>query len=201
MKLRFISCIFLFFLFSCKDQKKIEDHPNSTVITSPLSPPTVKDKPAPVEWADSQYTVWGRERMRLFEAAEYDKWAEGFSEKAVMQWSGGDSLVGKEAITAYWKEQHLTTIDTIQIANDSWLAVRVNQPLQATELPGVWLLSWAREDVKYRNKKSLRFWVHQKAHYNTASKIDRIIIYMDKAPVNKVLETGQTKTVSARRRL
>ncbi|HVF97849.1 MAG TPA: hypothetical protein VM871_11025, partial [Flavisolibacter sp.] len=82
MKLRFISCIFLFSLFSCKDQKKIEDHPNSTVITSPLSPPTVKDKPAPVEWADSQYTVWGRERMRLFEAAEYDKWAEGFSEKA-----------------------------------------------------------------------------------------------------------------------
>jgi hypothetical protein len=103
------------------------------------------------------------------------------------RWSSGDSLAGKAAIAAYWKERRAKVIDSIQFSNDIWLPLKVNQPQKGPDIPGIWLLGWYQVNVKYKNGKKLQFWVHTDLHYNSSDKIDLAIQYIDRAPINKAL--------------
>jgi len=51
----------------------------------------------------------------------------------------------------------------------------------------VWLMSWQQVTPIYKNGKTLTFWTHQDVHFNDNDKIDRLIVYMDRAPVNAAL--------------
>lgn len=152
--------------------------------TETLKPET----PKPTEFADDRYVQMGKERLQLFADGEYEKWGEGLADNAVAYWSAGDSLSGKKAIVNYWKTQAEKYTGPAQLTKDIWLPLKVNVPQQSPDLPGIWLLCWNQVAVKYKNGKALQYWMHQSMHYNTQDKIDRMIVYMDRAPINAVLE-------------
>lgn len=181
---------FLFFvaflsLLSCDNLKPTA---GETLVKTTDTTQRKDTTPPASEFAEARYTGIGKERMKLFEAGEYDKWGEGLADNTVTYWSGGDSLVGKKAIVDYWKEQKEKHVDTLYTSNHIWLPLRVNRPQSLPDLPGVWVMYWSQWNAKYKNGRSLQFWIHQAFHYNSQDKIDRTVIYLDQAPVNAVLE-------------
>ena len=142
------------------------------------------DTTAPAEFADPKYMQWGKQRQQQFESGDIDGWAEQFADNAVYIWSAGDSLAGKKAIADYWKDRRKNTIRSIKFTNDIWLPMKINQPQKGPDLPGVWLLSWYQVNATYNTGKSLSFWVHADLHYDNNDKVDRVIQYIDRAPIN-----------------
>lgn len=148
------------------------------------SPDTAKKAaPQQAEFADAKYTEAGKAALAKFQSGDVDGWLSEYDDNAVFQWSNGDSLAGKQAIVAYWKNRRANVIDSIKFTNDIWLPIKVNTPQRGPDVPGVWLLSWYQVDVKYKTGKKLTFWVHTDYHYNTSDKIDRAIQYIDFAPI------------------
>jgi hypothetical protein len=129
----------------------------------------------------------GKRALAQFAAGDITAWADNFADNAVYDWSAGDSLAGKAAIANYWKDRRAKVIDSLEVSNDIWLPLKVNRPQKGPDIPGVWLLSWYEVHVKYKNGTRLNFWVHHDYHYNEADKIDRAILYLDRAPINKAL--------------
>src|SRR5258706_15804542 len=146
----------------------------------------VEVKPQPAEFADPKYSEIGKQGLSRLSAGDVEGWMGSFADNATYLWSSGDSLSGKKAITDYWKDRRGKVIDSISFVNDIWLALKVNQP-QRMEQPGVWLLSWKQTKVKYKNGKKLSFWVHTDMHFDSSDKIDRLIHYVDRAPINAAL--------------
>lgn len=98
-------------------------------------------------------------------------------------WSGGDSLIGKSAVVDYWNGR-MNLIDSLNFSELILLPIRVNEsqsPKYAT--PGKWVMAWNFSHVKYKNGKTLHFWVHTDFHYNDAGKINTIVQYIDRAPI------------------
>ena len=110
-----------------------------------------------------------------------------YADNAVYAWNNGDSLTGKAAIAEYWKKRRTEAIDTISFSNDIWLPVKVNQP-QRTEAPGVWLLGWYQTAAKYKTGKSMSQWIHTLIHFNNEDKIDRVLQFLDRAPINAAMK-------------
>jgi len=75
-------------------------------------------------------------------------------------------------------------MDSITFSNAIWLPVKVNKP-QSIEAPGVWLLSWYMINVKYKTGKRVVQWIHTDLHFDANDKIDRVIMYLDRAPINE----------------
>ena len=137
----------------------------------------------PVEFADPKYVEMGKQRLQQFQTGDIDTWAGQFTDNAVSVSSGGDSLVGKQAIIDYWKNRRANVIESITFSNDIWLPVKINRPQRGPDMPGVWLLVWYQFNAKYKNGKSVTGWIHQDFHFNNDGKIDRMITYMDRAPI------------------
>lgn len=169
-------------ILSCEDKK--EPSPSEPLVKS-----STEETPAQSEFADSKYMEWGKQRLVQFENGDIDTWGSQFSENAVYQWSAGDSVAGKDDIIKYWKERRKNVIETIKFTNDIWLPIKVNQSQKGPDLPGNWLLSWYQVDVTYKTKKSLTYWVHTDIHYNERDQVDRVIQYIDRAPINAALHT------------
>jgi len=151
--------------------------------------PVVKDSSdvkatPPAEFADAKYADMGKQMMQKFESGDIDGWMMIFADNAVYSWSAGDSLVGKKAISDYWKNRRTNVIDSIHFSNDIWLPIKINQPQKGPDMPGNWLLSWYQVNSKYKTGKSLQFWVHTDYHFDANDKIDRAIQYIDRAPIN-----------------
>lgn len=171
-------------LLSCNNNKPTETNIKSSKDTVPG---TSSRDTRQAEFADARYVEMGKKTLGLFAAGDIDGWMKDFADTAMFRWSSGDSLAGKAAITRYWKERRAKMIDSIQTSNDIWLPIKVNTPQQGHDIPGVWLLNWHQVNVKYKNGKRLMFWVHTDMHYNSDDKIDQIIQYIDRAPINKAL--------------
>lgn len=171
-------------LVSCKDQKTTD-----TPLVKDSNTAQTTAKPQASEFADPKYVDMGRNYLRLLQDGKIDEWAAQFADNAVYQWSSGDSLVGRNAIIEYWKNRRDKVIESIQLENDIWLPIKVNQPQRGPDMPGIWLIGWNQVDVKYKNGKQLKFWVHNDLHYNNENKIDRAIQYIDRAPINEALGT------------
>jgi hypothetical protein len=62
--------------------------------------------------------------------------------------------------------------------------VKVNVAQTTHDMPGVWLLSWYTVHSKYKNGQRLMFGVHVDYHYDANDKIDQVIEYIDRAPIN-----------------
>ncbi len=149
--------------------------------------PAADVKPPPVEFADPKYADIGKQALDKLSAGDVDGFVSAMSENAVYSWSAGDSLTGKAAILAYWKDRRGNMIDTLTYVNDIWLSIKINESQKGPDLPGVWLLGWWQTSVTYKNGKSLTFWVHTDYHFDSNDKIDRVVQYIDRAPINAAL--------------
>ena len=108
--------------------------------------------------------------------ADYDENVKHF-------FSGGDSLIGKTAVSDYWNGR-MKLIDSLNFSETILLPIRINEsqsPQYAT--PGKWVMSWNFSHVKYKNGKTIHFWVHTDFHYDDAGKINTIVQYIDRAPI------------------
>lgn len=140
----------------------------------------------PAEFADAKYAGIGKAGIAALSSGNVDGWMAGYADNATYVWNNGDSLVGKVAITDYWKKRRTEVIDSISFTNDIWLPLKINKP-QSVEAPGTWLLSWYQVDAKYKTGKHMRQWIHTDMHFNTDDKIDRVIQYMDRALINAAM--------------
>jgi hypothetical protein len=171
-------------LLACNNNKPAD----STASAANDTTTAAKDmKPQATEFADAKYMDIGKKNLALLSSGDIDGWMSSYADNARDNWSSGDSLVGKAAITNYWKERRTKVIDSITFTNDIWLPIKVNQPQKGPDLPGVWLLSWYQVHVKYKNGKKLAFWVHVDNHFDSTDKIDVTVEYIDRAPINKAL--------------
>ena len=182
-KLMFWAFCSLLFI-ACNDQKKEEP---TTETTAPAAATETKETPA-TEIADAKYMDIGKKGIAALSSGDIDGWVSGYADNAVYFWNNGDSLAGKAAITDYWKKRRTETIDSINFSSDIWLAVKVNTPQQAVHLPGVWLLGWYQVDAKYKTGKKMRQWIHTDMHFDANDKIDRVIQYLDRAPINAAMK-------------
>lgn len=135
------------------------------------------------EFADAKYVEIGRRHSTMFENGNIEGWASMFADDAVLQWSSGDSLVGRQAIINYWTNRRDNVVESIDLENDIWLPVKVNKSQSVGDIPGVWVLHWFQYTSKYKNGKTLVGWVHNDYHFNEDGKIDRMIQYLDRAPI------------------
>jgi hypothetical protein len=170
-------------LFACNNKPADQATTAATDTTA-----TAKNtKPQPAEFADAKYTEIGKKNLASLSSGDIDGWMSSLADNSRTNWSSGDSLVGKAAISAYWKERRTKIIDSISFTNDIWLPIKINQSQKGPDLPGVWLLGWYQVHVKYKNGKKLMFWVHVDNHFDSTDKIDLTIEYIDRAPINKAL--------------
>jgi hypothetical protein len=183
MKKFFILAISCTLLFACNSGEKTESNDEKMSSGTDL---TKKETP-PAEFADPKYVEWGKKQLATFQSGNIDEWLASYADNAKYYWSGGDSLVGKQAITDYWKNRRDNVIKEIKFSNDIWLALKINKPQQAQDVPGIWVMGWYQVNVTYNSGKSLQFWVHNDQHLDNNDKVDVAVQYIDMAPVNKAL--------------
>jgi hypothetical protein len=168
------------FLFFACSGGKWGGQPSSgtdTVVAAPA-------KILPTEIADSKYSDIGKKSLEGLSSGDIDSYLSAFADNAVYVWNNGDSLAGKAAITAYWKKRRSEVIDSISFPSQIWLAVKVNVPQQPAHLPGIWALSWHLTVAKYKTGKHMAQWMHTDLHFDANDKIDRVIQFLDRVPIN-----------------
>jgi ketosteroid isomerase-like protein len=141
---------------------------------------------SPPKFADPKYTEIGKKGLQALSAGNVDAWMNDFAENARYQWNNGDSLVGRAAITKYWKDRRMNALESINFTNQIWLGVVTTQG-QANEAAGTWLLSWYQVDAKYKTGKSMRQWIHTAMHFDANDKIDQVVQYLDRVPINAAM--------------
>ncbi len=167
------------FIVGCNDKPE-------AAAETPTAVPATEAKTAPAEFADAKYSEVGKKGLANLSSGDIDAWMGAYADNAVYVWNNGDSLVGKAAISEYWKKRRTESIETITFTNDIWLPIKVNQP-QKTEAPGVWLLGWYQVASKYKTGKNMSQWIHTLLHFNSEDKIDRVLQFLDRAPINAAM--------------
>ena len=164
-------------LFACNSEEKKAE-------TSTTDSKTETGK-APVELInDSSFLASSKATMTAFENKDINGYTANMADNIKFRWSNGDSLVGLQAVKDYWSGRFNNVIDTIRFSNHIFLPVMANvSPNGGTTPSGKWMLNWHMVNVKYKNGKTLNFWVHNAQHYNDAGKIDDYAQYMDRHPV------------------
>lgn len=170
------ACITSLF-FACTNQNPAEKTEAKTDTTA-----VAPAKPQPAEFADAKYADIGRNGLAALSSGNIDSWMTSFADNAVYVWNYGDSLVGKAAISAYWKKRRGEVIDSISFTNQIWLPIKVNQP-QSVEQAGNWVLSWYLVSSKYKTGKRMSQWIHADLHFDANDKVDRLIQYLDRVPI------------------
>ena len=141
--------------------------------------------PPPAEFADPRFAEIGKHGLEALTSGDIDSYAADFAENAVYRWNAGDSVSGKQAIHAYWKDRMTNAIDKIVYDNDIWLPIKINQSQKGTVAPGVWLLSWIRATITYKKSgRTITQWIHTDYHFDSSDKIDLVVMYLDRAPIN-----------------
>jgi ketosteroid isomerase-like protein len=181
MRKIFIVLVLPGFLLACNNSK--ETAKEDATVKSATDSTGQKETP-PAEFADSKYMDWGKKHQMEFQNGDIDAWVSQFADNVVYLWSAGDSLTGKEAVTKYWKERRGNVIKDIKFTDDIWLPIKVNKSQTANDIPGVWLLSWYQVHATYNTGKSLEFGVHNVMHFNDKDQVDRVVQYIDRAPIN-----------------
>lgn len=166
-------------LFACSDKKKDDDKKMDDGKTTMSSD---GKKPA-TELLDLSAGDAVKKSFAAFAKSDVDGMVADYDDNIRYTWSGGDSLVGKQAVKDYyagrWK-----LIDKLSVSSEIVLPVQVNESQQPQAAPnGKWVLYWAMVDVTYKNGKNLKFWMHNVNHFNDGGKIDFIGQYIDRHPI------------------
>jgi ketosteroid isomerase-like protein len=178
MKIIMFLAVSLTLLVACTTEIKHDQKAESVPVAT---------KPQPAEFADPKYAEIGKNMFTAMSRGDMAGYLSGYADNAVYQWNNGDSLAGKAAISEYWTKRRTEFIDSLSFSNEIWLPVKVNQP-QSVEAPGVWLLAWYQVNAKYKTTgKTMVQWMHLDFHFDTNDKIDRVIHYVDRVPINAAL--------------
>src|SRR5688572_19824480 len=89
--------------------------------------PAEEVKPAPVEIGDVKFIDASKESLNSLASGNVDGFMNALADDAKFFWNYGDSVVGKTAITDYWKERRGNVIDTLIISQDVWLVINANE--------------------------------------------------------------------------
>lgn len=144
-------------------------------------------KPQPAEFADQKYIDIGKQSLRSLAEGDVAGFMSSIADNAEFSWNTGDSLAGKPAIEAYWKERRGKTIDTMTYVNDVWLTVKANER-PAEWLPtGVYLFGWFEITATYANGKKMTQLIHHVYHFDDSDKIDNVTQFVDRAAINAAL--------------
>lgn len=147
----------------------------------------VEVKLQPAEFADQKYAEIGKKMISALSNGDMAGYLDVYADNAVYQWNNGDSLAGKPAISDYWTKRRTEWLDSLSFSNEIWLPIKVNQP-QSVEAPGVWLLGWYQVNAKYKTTgKRMVQWMHIDLHFDAYDKIDRVVHYVDRVPINAAL--------------
>ena len=164
-------------LYGCNNDKK-EDA--TSEVNKPAEATTMAVPPN--ELLDSSAAIPVKKAMEAFEKGDIDGYLADYMDDARLNFSGGDSLIGKAAIKNYyvgrWK-----LLQTLKFSNHIFLPIKANVSPNGVIPAGKWMLSWAQVDATYKNGKSVRFWVHNANHFNDAGKIDLASQYIDRLPL------------------
>jgi hypothetical protein len=172
------ACLPFVLITSCSNEQKEAEKTEATV-----APAATETQPQPVEFADSKYADIGKKGLASLSSGNIDGWMTSFADNVVWVWNSGDSVVGKAGVQEYWKKRRGEVIDSISFSNEINLPIKVNQP-QATEQAGTWLLSWYQVSAKYKTGKRMGQWIHTSMHFDANDKIDRVIQFLDRVPIN-----------------
>lgn len=165
------------FLLACNNEKKDETSAASTADSAATAEKPVVELLPPAT-ADIVKTA-----NEAFSKGDMDGFVAGMDDNIMFRFSGGDSLVGKQAVKDYFTARR-NLIETITFSNDILLPVMANQSPNGGATPaGKWLLAWHQADVKYKNGKALTFWFHVTQHINDAGKADLMTQFIDRAPI------------------
>lgn len=164
-------------MIACNNDKPAEQKEEAAAV------PVTETKMQPAEFADPKYTVMGKNALAALSKGDIAGWMKGYAENAVYQFNSGDSIVGKTAITNYWTKRRTEVIDSISFSNMIFLPLKVNQP-QSIEQPGIWLLGWYSVSARYKSGNSMTQLLHTDIHFNSSDQIDRVIMYIDRVPIN-----------------
>lgn len=164
------------FLFACNNEKKADATGEAA---APAADATKATGDALLSKSDGD---WAKTSLAAFSKGDIDAMTADYDDNARQLWSGGDSLVGKQAIVDYYKGRW-KLIDSLSFTDQIVLPVQVNE-LQSQAAPkGKWTLTWAFAHVKYKNGKKIDFWVHNAYHHNDAGKVDIVAQYIDRHPI------------------
>ena len=176
MKKIFLGVMISAFLIACNDEKK-EDKPAAADSNA-----TAADKKAGDEILNISEGDGAKNAIMAFSKGDVDGMTAIYDDNVKFYWSGGDSLIGKQAVKDYymgrWK-----LIDSLSYSEQIVLPIKVANPQSSYQAPGKWVLLWSFTHVKYKNGNKLNFWVHSDYHYNDAGKVDVAIQYIDKHPL------------------
>lgn len=163
------------FLYACNNEKKDDKQAEKPAIETTT--------PQSEILSDAKYTDLGKSFMNSLASGDMAGYGNAYADTAKYFWNGGDSLVGKPAIVDYWTKRRHDVIDSLKYSQDIWLPVKVNRP-QQHEMTGVWLMAWHIVTAKYKTGKSMTQWMHMLLHFNSVDKIDQVLQFVDKVPIN-----------------
>jgi ketosteroid isomerase-like protein len=141
---------------------------------------------APAKLGDWALVAVGKQSLDAMSKGDMDSYMANFADNAVYTWNNGDSLAGKQAIAAYWKDRRANVIQSITFSNEIWLPV-VTLKAQANEQTGNWLLGWYQTMATYKTGKSMTQAMQVDMHFNAAGKIDHVYSYLDRVPINAAM--------------
>lgn len=174
--------LFLFgcvaFLISCDDKTKTVE--SESPASEASSTATTNGN---YEFADAKFKEIAKSGQQNLVSGDIDAWMTKFADNAVYRWTHGDSLAGKTAIEAYWKNRRSNVIDSIAFSNEVFLPVKVITPEAATQLPGNYCLAWYTVYARYKSGKSMSQRSHMVYHFDSNDKIDRVTQYIDAATI------------------
>jgi hypothetical protein len=146
--------------------------------------PETPAEPPQSEIGDPKYADIGRQGLAALSSGDIDTWMSAYADNARYYWNAGDSLIGKEAIAAYWKDRRGNVIDQITFTNDIWTVLKVNRPQKGPDRAGIWLLGWYQVSATYKGGATMGQWIHTDMHFDANDKIDQVVQYLDRAPIN-----------------
>lgn len=148
-------------------------------------PPAPPAEPAPLEIGDSRFVEMTKPTLTALTQKDVTAFLSNFADDGVIIFSSGDSLIGKAAATEYWNGR-MKVIKELKLTNAIWLPVKVNKAENV--LPGNWVLNWTDVMATYTTGKSMTQNSHILFHYNANNKVDRVIQYLDRAPIMEAMK-------------
>lgn len=166
-------------LFACNADKKGE------IKTTATKSATADDTKKPA--AELLDPAMGEDIKNVYKSlakGDIDGMTANYDENILFTWSSGDSLVGKQAVTDYWKNRW-SIIESLEFTNQVVLPIQVNEKQAPTQRTGKYALYWGLTNAKYKNGKTVQFMSHSVNHYNDAGKIDYVRMYYDRLPITE----------------
>ncbi len=180
MKKIFIFAAACSLLFACNSEKKDDKKTDSDTTSTTVS---TSDKKPASELLDLSAGAPVKNSFAAFAKGDVDGMTANFDDNIRYVFSGGDSIIGKQAVKDYYNGRW-KLIQSISFSNEIMLPLMANESQAPGVVPtGKWVLYWAMADVTYKNGKNIKFWMHNTNHFNDAGKVDFIGQYIDRHPL------------------